>query len=54
MHVVFFFLDCELGDLKDVTDELKEDKNTQSDTLKQAGGQYIVNSPSPSRNINYT
>lgn len=34
------FIDCELGDLKDVTDDLKEDKNTQADTLKQASVQY--------------
>lgn len=33
------FLDCELGDLKDVTDDLKEDKNTHTAALKQASGQ---------------
>lgn len=30
------FPDCELGDLKDITDALKEDKSTQDDTLNQA------------------
>lgn len=29
------FPDCELGDLKDMTDALKEDKSIQEDTLKQ-------------------
>ncbi len=38
------FTDCKLGDLNDATDELKEDTNTRADTLKQASGQYIVNS----------
>ncbi|XP_040904570.1 actin filament-associated protein 1-like 1 isoform X2 [Toxotes jaculatrix] len=33
---LFEKFDCELGDLKDVTDDLKEDKNTQTDTLKQS------------------
>ena len=37
------FIDCELGDLKDVTDDLKEENSTQTDTLKQASSQYIVN-----------
>ncbi len=36
------FTDCELGDLKDVTDDLKEDKTTQADTLKQASGKCII------------
>lgn len=38
------FLDCQLGDLKDITDDLKEDKNVQNGTLKQASGQYKVSS----------
>lgn len=38
------FTDCKLGDLKDVTDDLKEDENTQTDTLKkQASVKGIVN-----------
>ena len=36
------FIDCQLGDLKEVTDDLKDDKNPQTDTLKQASGTYIV------------
>ncbi|XP_055015610.1 actin filament-associated protein 1-like 1 isoform X2 [Boleophthalmus pectinirostris] len=32
---LFESFDCEIGDLKDVTDELKLDKDTQTDTLKQ-------------------
>ncbi|XP_056239312.1 actin filament-associated protein 1-like 1 isoform X4 [Seriola aureovittata] len=32
---LFETFDCELGDLKDVTDDVKEEKNTQTDTLKQ-------------------
>lgn len=32
---LFDKFDCELGDLKEVTDYLKDDKNTQDDTLKQ-------------------
>ena len=43
-RILLSFIDCELGDLKDVTDDLKEDKNTQADTLKQASGQNKVNS----------
>lgn len=35
----FFLTDCELGDLKDMTDDLKEDKEIQDDTLKLASGQ---------------
>ncbi|XP_041799850.1 actin filament-associated protein 1-like 1 isoform X4 [Chelmon rostratus] len=41
---LFETFDCELGDLKDVTDDLKEDKNTQADTLKQ---QNCADSPAP-------
>ncbi|XP_028272788.1 actin filament-associated protein 1-like 1 isoform X2 [Parambassis ranga] len=33
---LFETFDCELGDLKEVTDDLKEDNNTQPDTLKQS------------------
>uniref|UniRef100_A0A3Q1FWE2 Actin filament-associated protein 1-like 1 n=1 Tax=Acanthochromis polyacanthus TaxID=80966 RepID=A0A3Q1FWE2_9TELE len=40
---LFETFDCELGDLKDVTDDLKEDKNTQTDTLKQS----CTDSPAP-------
>lgn len=32
---LFETFDCEIGDLKDVTDELKLDKDTQTDTFKQ-------------------
>ncbi|KAM6952513.1 actin filament-associated protein 1-like 1 isoform 2-T2 [Lycodopsis pacificus] len=32
---LFETFDCELGDLKDVTGDLKEDKNTQTDTSNQ-------------------
>ncbi|XP_023275067.1 actin filament-associated protein 1-like 1 isoform X1 [Seriola lalandi dorsalis] len=32
---LFETFDCELGDLKDVTDDVKEEKKTQTDTLKQ-------------------
>lgn len=40
---LFETFDCELGDLKDATDDLKEDKNTQADTLKQ----NCADSPAP-------
>ncbi|XP_023275068.1 actin filament-associated protein 1-like 1 isoform X2 [Seriola lalandi dorsalis] len=33
---LFETFDCELGDLKDVTDDVKEEKKTQTDTLKQS------------------
>ncbi|XP_044220293.1 actin filament-associated protein 1-like 1 isoform X2 [Thunnus albacares] len=33
---LFETFDCELGDLKDVTDDLKQDKDTQTETLKQS------------------
>ncbi|KAM4554861.1 actin filament-associated protein 1-like 1 isoform 2-T2 [Odontesthes bonariensis] len=33
---LFETFDCELGELKDVTDDLKEEKNTETDTLKQS------------------
>ncbi|XP_030001626.1 actin filament-associated protein 1-like 1 isoform X9 [Sphaeramia orbicularis] len=32
---LFETFDCELGDLKDVTDDVKQDKDTQTETLKQ-------------------
>ncbi|XP_077433605.1 actin filament-associated protein 1-like 1 isoform X2 [Vanacampus margaritifer] len=35
---LFEKFDCELGDLKDVTDDLKLEKDTQSETLKQCCG----------------
>ncbi|XP_042349005.1 actin filament-associated protein 1-like 1 isoform X3 [Plectropomus leopardus] len=41
---LFETFDCQLGDLKDVTDELKEEKNTQTDTSKQ---QNCADSPAP-------
>ncbi|CAN9514790.1 unnamed protein product [Ophioblennius macclurei] len=41
---LFETFDCELGDLKDVTDDLKEDKNTEEDTVKQ---ESCVGSPAP-------
>ncbi|TDH08024.1 hypothetical protein EPR50_G00112670 [Perca flavescens] len=46
---LFETFDCELGDLKDVTDDLKEENSTQTDTLKQASSQYIncADSPAP-------
>ncbi|XP_047209703.1 actin filament-associated protein 1-like 1 isoform X4 [Girardinichthys multiradiatus] len=40
---LFEKFDCELGDLKDVTDYLKDDKKTQDDTLKQS----CTDSPPP-------
>uniref|UniRef100_UPI0037E8D0AF actin filament-associated protein 1-like 1 isoform X2 n=1 Tax=Semicossyphus pulcher TaxID=241346 RepID=UPI0037E8D0AF len=40
---LFETFDCELGDLKDVTDDLKEEKNPQIDTLKQD----CADSPAP-------
>ncbi|KAG8004187.1 Actin filament-associated protein 1-like 1 [Nibea albiflora] len=46
---LFETFDCELGDLKDVTDDLKEDKNTQDDTLKLANSpaSHSADSPPP-------
>ncbi|XP_074504191.1 actin filament-associated protein 1-like 1 isoform X1 [Sebastes fasciatus] len=41
---LFETFDCELGDLKDVTDDVKEDKNVQTETLKQ---QSCTDSPAP-------
>nr|XP_061783743.1 actin filament-associated protein 1-like 1 isoform X2 [Nerophis lumbriciformis] len=35
---LFEKFDCELGDLKDVTDDLRQDKDTQTETLKQNCG----------------
>nr|XP_015832647.2 actin filament-associated protein 1-like 1 [Nothobranchius furzeri] len=40
---LFEKFDCELGDLKDVTDDLKEDKDTQTDSFKQS----VADSPPP-------
>lgn len=40
MNVSFFFLDCELGDLKDVSDDVKENKNAQTETSKKASEKY--------------
>ncbi|KAM8732463.1 actin filament-associated protein 1-like 1 isoform 2-T2 [Acanthopagrus schlegelii] len=40
---LFETFDCDIGDLKDVTDDLKEEKNTQADTLKQ----NCADSPAP-------
>ncbi|XP_034399905.1 actin filament-associated protein 1-like 1 isoform X4 [Cyclopterus lumpus] len=42
---LFETFDCELGDLKEVTDDLKEDEKTQTDALKQ---QNCADSPAPS------
>ncbi|XP_070692735.1 actin filament-associated protein 1-like 1 [Pempheris klunzingeri] len=49
---LFDTFDCELGDLKDVTDDLTEDKNAQTDTLKQQScadspAQHSADSPPP-------
>lgn len=48
---LFETFDCELGDLKDVTDDLKEDKNTHADTLKQncadSPASHSADSPPP-------
>ncbi|XP_054647239.1 actin filament-associated protein 1-like 1 isoform X3 [Dunckerocampus dactyliophorus] len=48
---LFEKFDCELGDLKDVTDDLKRDKDTQTETLKQNCGNssavHSVDSPPP-------
>ncbi|KAK9517810.1 hypothetical protein VZT92_023152 [Zoarces viviparus] len=46
---LFETFDCELGDLKDVTGDLKEDKNTQTDTSNQ---QNCAGSPAP-RSANF-
>lgn len=40
---LFETFDCELGDLKDVTDDVKQDKDTQTETLKQ----NCADSPAP-------
>ncbi|XP_037636870.1 actin filament-associated protein 1-like 1 isoform X2 [Sebastes umbrosus] len=40
---LFETFDCELGDLKDVTDDVKEDKNIPTETLKQS----CTDSPAP-------
>ncbi|KAM6923728.1 actin filament-associated protein 1-like 1 [Xenentodon cancila] len=46
---LFETFDCELGDLKDVTDDLKEDKKTQSDNLKKQASPapHSADSPPP-------
>ncbi|XP_061541470.1 actin filament-associated protein 1-like 1 isoform X1 [Phycodurus eques] len=48
---LFEKFDCELGDLKDVTDDLKLEKDTQSETLKQDCGDtsavHSADSPPP-------
>ncbi|XP_026186131.1 actin filament-associated protein 1-like 1 isoform X2 [Mastacembelus armatus] len=48
---LFEKFDCELGDLKDVTDDLKEDNNTETDTLKQncadSPASHSADSPPP-------
>ncbi|CAK6967763.1 actin filament-associated protein 1-like 1 [Scomber scombrus] len=40
---LFETFDCELGDLKDVTDDIKQDKDTQTEILKQS----CADSPAP-------
>ncbi|XP_026213195.1 actin filament-associated protein 1-like 1 isoform X2 [Anabas testudineus] len=48
---LFETFDCQLGDLKDDTEELKEDKNTQSSALKQncadSSDPHSTDSPPP-------
>ncbi|XP_027142128.1 actin filament-associated protein 1-like 1 isoform X2 [Larimichthys crocea] len=48
---LFETFDCKLGDLKDVTDDLEEDKNTQDDTLKlncaDSPASHSADSPPP-------
>lgn len=41
---LFETFDCDIGDLKDVTDDLKEDKNLQMEALKQ---ESCTDSPAP-------
>ncbi|XP_031158393.1 actin filament-associated protein 1-like 1 isoform X4 [Sander lucioperca] len=45
---LFETFDCELGDLKDVTDDLKDENSTQTDTLKQ---QNCADSPAPAHSV---
>ncbi|XP_068182218.1 actin filament-associated protein 1-like 1 isoform X2 [Antennarius striatus] len=49
---LFETFDCEIGDLKDVTDDPKEDKNTQNNTTKEQNGEeslapHSADSPPP-------
>ncbi|XP_031158390.1 actin filament-associated protein 1-like 1 isoform X2 [Sander lucioperca] len=44
---LFETFDCELGDLKDVTDDLKDENSTQTDTLKQ----NCADSPAPAHSV---
>lgn len=48
---LFETFDCELGDLKDVTDDVKQDKDTQTETLKQncadSPASHSADSPPP-------
>ncbi|XP_030595049.1 actin filament-associated protein 1-like 1 isoform X2 [Archocentrus centrarchus] len=45
---LFETFDCELGDLKDVSDDLKEKKNTKTDTSKQnSAAPHSADSPPP-------
>ncbi|KAM7418002.1 hypothetical protein PAMA_017575 [Pampus argenteus] len=48
---LFETFDCELGDLKDANDDLKQDKDTQTETLKQSCADstapYSADSPPP-------
>lgn len=39
---VGFFQDCELGGLKDITDDLKEDQKNSDDILKEASEKYCT------------
>lgn len=47
------FTDCELGDLKDVTDDQRDDKNTETDTSKQASVELISCLSLPLWNIGF-
>lgn len=39
---VGFFQDCELGGLKDITDDLKEDQKNSDDIFKEASEKYYT------------
>lgn len=39
-HCIFFFQDCELGGLKDMADDLKEEPKNPEGNLKQASVRY--------------
>lgn len=50
---IYAVIDCELGDLKDVTDDVKQDKDTQTETLKQVNGRIPQKACESFNFINY-